>query len=176
GMDNHRGVFPIHRSVRFLLVTASTGSPTREIACRLGLDDPAALESIDDDHAPANASATAARRAAAAVRVTPALPERISGPALAIPHLRSATDLAIVERAATLFAPLSAASGWGASFGRELNATEDRGAFRPGRHGLPVVDGKHVEPFAVALDGIERSVSPADARQLLPSHPHQPPP
>src|SRR5262249_48733903 len=38
GLDNHRGVFPIHRSVRFLLVTATAGSPTRRIACRFGLD------------------------------------------------------------------------------------------------------------------------------------------
>ena len=29
GIDNHRGIFPIHRSVGFLLVTASPGSPTR---------------------------------------------------------------------------------------------------------------------------------------------------
>ena len=44
GIDNQRGVFPIHRSVRFLLLTATTGSPTRTIACRLGERDPAALE------------------------------------------------------------------------------------------------------------------------------------
>src|SRR5947209_17534022 len=29
-MDNHRGVFPIHRSVRFLLVSASAGSATED--------------------------------------------------------------------------------------------------------------------------------------------------
>ncbi|HMB78615.1 MAG TPA: N-6 DNA methylase, partial [Vicinamibacterales bacterium] len=49
GMDNHRGVFPIHRSVRFLLVTASADGPTSHIACRLGVDDPAELESIGDE-------------------------------------------------------------------------------------------------------------------------------
>src|SRR5207245_1215623 len=38
GMDNHRGVFPIHRSVRFLLITASMGEATERIACRLGVD------------------------------------------------------------------------------------------------------------------------------------------
>src|SRR5205814_9691278 len=43
GMDNHRGVFPIHRSVRFLLVTASAGSTTRRVACRLGVDNPGDL-------------------------------------------------------------------------------------------------------------------------------------
>jgi len=171
GMDNHRGVFPIHRSVRFLLVTASTGSPTKEIACRLGLDDPAALESIDDGAAPSTATATA--RASVPVRLTPALLERISGPALTIPNVCAPIDLAIVERAATLFPPLASPAGWHASFGRELNATEDRAAFRHGRNGLPVVDGKHVEPFRVAFDGIERSVSAADARRLLNSDRHE---
>jgi len=65
--------------------------------------------------------------------------------------------------------------GWDARFGRELNATDDRGAFRPGRHGLPVVDGKHIEPFRAALDTIDRSIAAADARRLLRSDRHQHP-
>ena len=93
--------------------------------------------------------------------------ERISGPGLVLPNLRTAADLAIVERAATLFPPLGSASGWSVRFGRELNATDDRDAFRDGRHGLPVVDGKHVEPFHVALDAVRRSISAADARRRL---------
>src|SRR5262249_25213689 len=168
GMDNHRGVFPIHRSVRFLLVTASTGVPTREISCRLGLDDTAALESLDDSE-----SAVATARGSAPVHLTPSLLERISGPSLTIPYLRSAVDLAIVERAATLFAPLSSRSGWRASFGRELNAPEDPAAFPSGRHRLPIVDGKHVEPFAVAIDAVDRSIAATDARRLLRSDRHE---
>jgi len=105
--------------------------------------------------------------------LTPALLERISGPALTIPNVCAPIDLAIVERAANLFPPLASPAGWHASFGRELNATEDRAAFRHGRNGLPVVDGKHVEPFMVAFDGIERSVSAADARRLLNSDRHE---
>src|SRR5262249_2973573 len=31
GIDNRRGVFPIHRSMRFLLVTASPGAPTTRV-------------------------------------------------------------------------------------------------------------------------------------------------
>ena len=46
GMDNHRGVFPIHRSVRFLLLTASAGAATDQIACRLGVDDQDAGQSL----------------------------------------------------------------------------------------------------------------------------------
>src|SRR5580765_5773129 len=46
GLDNHRGIFPIHRSLGFLLVTASRGSPTRRVACRFGIEDPAVLEAL----------------------------------------------------------------------------------------------------------------------------------
>jgi len=85
GMDNHRGVFPIHRSVRFLLVTASCGSQTREIACRLGVDDPGVLESIGSDGSEAPDMLP--------VRVSPGALVRMSGDALTIPHLRSPLDL-----------------------------------------------------------------------------------
>jgi hypothetical protein len=75
-----------------------------------------------------------------------------------------------VQRAATLFAPLGDASGWSVAFGRELNATDDRAAFRPvqrRRDRLPVLEGKHVEPFCAHVDGATWSVSTADARRLL---------
>src|SRR5947208_3134885 len=80
GIDNHRGIFPIHRSVRFLLVTASAGPPTGTIACRLDLDDPADLESLGEE--PARGSGWFP------VAVTPGLLERLSGPGLEIPSLR----------------------------------------------------------------------------------------
>ena len=164
GMDNHRGVFPIHRSVRFLLLTATSGSPTRGIACRFGVDDPADLESMD--------GGTSAPPQPPPVVLTPALLERISGRSLAIPHLRNAIDVALVERAAALFPPLGSERGWCARFGRELNASDDREAFRDDRQALPIVDGKHVEPFHVALDGVGRSITAADARRLLGSERH----
>jgi hypothetical protein len=167
GMNNHRGVFPIHRSVRFLLVTASRGSPTRNINCRLGVEDAAELESIGDE--PADVSRWFP------VRLSPALLERISGPELVIPHLNGPTDVAIVERAASLFPPLGDASGWSATFGRELNASDDRGALHAVRQGLPVVEGKHVEPFHVALDQARHSIGRADAHRLLRSDRHQHP-
>jgi hypothetical protein len=160
GMDNHRSVFPIHRSVRFLLVTASVGEPTARFACRLGLDDPAELEATGGQ---------------LSLSVSPALLERISGPGLALPHLRSALDVAIVERAATLFRPLGDADGWGAQFGRELNASDDRDAFRPAGRGLPVVEGKHLEPFRAAVDAVRHGIGPADARRLLRSDRHERP-
>jgi hypothetical protein len=166
GMDNHRGVFPIHRSVRFLLVTATAGSPSHRIALRLGIDDPAALEALEDE---------AGELQRCPVHLSPDLIARLSGPALTIPHLCTPIDLAIVERAAALFRPLGDADGGGARFGRELNATDDRGAFRDDRDGLLVVDGKHLEPFRLALDGIARSIDPVEARRVLGSDRHDRP-
>ena len=37
GLDNVRRIFPIHRSVRFLLLTATSGPPTRRLPCRFGV-------------------------------------------------------------------------------------------------------------------------------------------
>jgi hypothetical protein len=174
-LDNHHGVFPIHRDVRFLLITASAGTSTERIACRFDLDNPEALESMGDDPP----------EAAFPVQVSPALLARISGPDLAIPHLRSAIDIAVVERAAALFPALGSAGGWAVRFGRELNASDDRAAFRPRRAAkpsgggsrsskkaprlLPIAEGKHIEPFRVALDSARYTISRVDARRLLPS-------
>ena len=159
GVDNHRGIFPIHRGVRFLLLTATAGAATRSIGCRFGVEAPADLESHGDDGTESSA--------AFPVHLSAETLQRISGPGLAIPHLRTATDLAICEKAATLFRPLGDEQGWGARFGRELNATSDREAFRADGHGLPVVEGKHLEPFHVALDRSVRRITVADAGRRL---------
>ena len=125
GFDNRQAVFPIHRSVRFLLLTATSGGPTTEIGCRLGEHNPSVLETADDEGHTADPWFT--------LRVTPALLEHLSGRDLAIPDLRTPIDLAIAERAAMLFPPLGDERGWAARFGRELNATDDRTYFRAGR-------------------------------------------
>ncbi|MEO8259003.1 MAG: N-6 DNA methylase [Acidobacteriota bacterium] len=164
GFENHRGVFPIHRSVRFLLLTASRGAPTRSIACRLGERDPAALETIGDE--PADESDWFP------VRLTPGLLERLSGDGLSIPDIRAPIDLSIAERAAALFAPLGGAAGWHLRFGRELNATDDRmhftspyAATRPA--GLPVVGGKQIEPFRVDVGAARFGIGADTAARLL---------
>jgi hypothetical protein len=160
GLDNRRGVFPIHRSVKFLLVTATKGSPTSSIACRLGEPDPAVLES--DDGGPTATSGWFS------VRLTPNLIRRLSGDGLAIPDLRAAADVVIAERAATLFPPLGGEAGWSARFGRELNATDDRHKFEAAGVGdLPIVEGRHIEPFHTLLHATERSIRKSEARRLL---------
>jgi hypothetical protein len=176
GIDNRRGVFPIHRSVRFLLVTATPGRATSRVACRLDLDNPAELERLGDE--PADASDWFR------VHLTPATIERVSGPDLAIPSVRDTTDLAIVERAAALFPTLGGATGWSARFGRELNATDDREAFRPSTNSpprqlasslIPVLEGKHVEPFRVSGADVRHSIHARDAARLLPDRRYQRP-
>jgi GxxExxY protein len=151
--------------VRFVLLTASAGAPSSRIACRLDVDDPSVLESAGDlcDEHPEWFP----------LQLTPDVLARISGSDLAVPLLRTSADLAIAERAAALFPPLGDAAGGRAAFGRELNATDDRAAFKPAGHrgALPIVEGKHLEPFHALIGATSHSIPPADARRLLPSAP-----
>ena len=157
GFENRRGVFPIHRSVRFLLVTATRGGDTREVRCRFGLQDPEALDAL----------AERPRTEALPIAFTPALLERISGPDLAIPDVRSPADLALAERLCALHPRLPDRRGWGARFGRELNATDDRRHFTADPGALPVIDGRHVSPFHVDVAGAPRRIAHRTAARLL---------
>jgi hypothetical protein len=159
GFENRRGVFPIHRSVRFLLMTATKGAPTETTWCRFGETDPAALERDGPD--------TGGRDTVGALPLSRKLIEHLSGAALAIPNLRTRLDLTISERAATLFAPLGGPAGWNIRFGRELNATDDRDCLRPPGHGLPVIEGWQVNPFRANIAGSRWSVSRRDAARRL---------
>ncbi|HUR34649.1 MAG TPA: N-6 DNA methylase [Vicinamibacterales bacterium] len=160
GFDNRSATFPIHRSVKFVLMSAGAGDTTREIACRFGETSPAALEdAATEDGRPAAAWFT--------TRLTPALLARISGDDLSIPDVRSPLELAIVERAASLFAPVGSERGWHAHFGRELNATEDRPLLKADGHGVPVLEGKLIEPFRCAPDGARWHMAASAADRVL---------
>jgi hypothetical protein len=159
GFENRRGVFQIHRGLRFVLVTATAGNPTESIACRFAVEDPDELETVGEE--------PARTQTWFPVRIRPALLQRISGPDLAVPWIRTPTDLAIVERAATLFPPLGSGQGWSARFGRELNVTEDRRLLRAASGGLQVVEGRQISPFAVDLRGSRWTVRARDARERL---------
>ena len=147
GLDNRRGIFPIHRSVRFVLTTASRDRPTSRIACRFGVDDATVLDAIGDE---------ARGEEAFPVTVSRALLSRLSGEDdLAIPELAAAADLRIVEKIAAAHPWLSAPEGWHVRFGRELNASDDRGAFRQysgARDARPVLEGKQINAFRVAME------------------------
>jgi hypothetical protein len=153
GLDNRHGIFPIHRSVRFVLLTCQTGAPTAVTRCRFGLS---RTEDLAHDGDP--------------LLLSRAFLVRLSGEDdLGIPELTSALDLRIVERIAAQVPRLGSEGGWNAAFGRELNATDDRDAFVPatGRpDARPVVEGKHIEPFRVALDRCTLALSPTAESRL----------
>lgn len=152
-VENRDGLFPIHRGLRFLLVAATAGSATRTFPCRFGVRSPEVLDQLPDLGADDRA-----------VPVPRELIVRLTGDELAVPEIRHAADLAIAARIAFAIPALGDAAGWQVSFGRELNATDDRPHFveagpeptsaprSPGRRQgrrLPVVEGKQVQPFVV---------------------------
>ena len=159
GFDNRTGVFPIHRSVRFLLLTVTRGGETTRVRCRFGLQDPAALDALGE--------ATQESDGDGWFSLTPALLEQLSGPGLAIPDVRAPLDLAIIERAAREHPPLGSPGGWHVRFGRELNASDDRKHFTTARRGLPIVEGKHLTAFAVDTDAVTLRIAPGTAARLL---------
>jgi hypothetical protein len=138
GLDNRHGIFPIHRGMRFVLLTGTMGNPTAHIACRFGLSRTEELDSLP-------------QQGGAPLVLTRRLLVRLSGDNdLAVPELTTAVDLAIVEKIAATVPALGAAEGWHVQFGRELNATDDRGAFVPysgATWARPVLEGKQIEPF-----------------------------
>jgi hypothetical protein len=160
GFDNRRAIFPIHRSVRFLICTSTVGDATQHIACRFGIDDAAELETIPD-------SGDRPARRSHPIALTPAFLEALSGSTSAIPELRSDVDLRILERVVHSVPRLGAADGWGVHFGRELNATDDRRHFHSERTGIPVLEGKHIEPFRAHADRAALRISQRRAARLL---------
>jgi hypothetical protein len=159
--DNRLGLFPIHRGLRFAALTATHGAPDDGLRCRFGVTDPATLDP------------EAVRPGAVQpVILTRAALERLSGPALTIPDLPTATDLRLVDTLVVRHPPLSDQCSWGATFGRELNATEDADCLRPvGRRGaqdgLPVIEGKHVSPYRVDLRAVSRVAEATATRARL---------
>jgi hypothetical protein len=162
GFDNRRAIFPIHRSVRFLVCTTTAGEATRHIACRFGIDDAAELETIPDSGDRPVPSHP--------ISLTPSFLEALGGNAVTIPELRDEIDVRILERVVHNIPRLGAADGWGVQFGRELNATDDRRHFRSGpefARGLPVLEGKHIEPFRAHADRATLRISEQSAARLL---------
>ena len=143
GLDNREAIFPVHRSVRFVLLSCTVGAPTEQVRCRFGITRPEELERDESV-------------AAAPLVLTRQFLARVSGEDdLGIPELTGEADLRIVERITVTVPRLGAADGWHVTFGRELNASDDRGAFTRftgDAAARPVVEGKHVEPFRAAID------------------------
>jgi hypothetical protein len=160
-LENRDGVFPIHRGLRFLLITATTGSNTAVLPCRFGVRSPAVLDELPDSGVDP-----------AAVPVPRGLIERLTAGELAIPELRAPRDLSIVERIVYSVPLISDDQGWGVTFGRELNATDDSRHFvergTTGRGALlPVVEGKQIQPFVVDREASRLFIPTATAAAVL---------
>ena len=149
GFENTAALFPIHRSIRFLLLSTTKGGRTRRTRCRFG------LRNASDLGATPGARAQNPQRTRPVV-LTRDMRRRVAGPDLALPHVRSVQELRLLDQLASRFPPLSDAAGWNATFGRELNATDDREWFTDVPGQVPVVDGKHVDPFVVKLGACRR--------------------
>ena len=159
-IENREGTFPIHRGLKFLLLSATNGGRTDALTCRFGIRSPEALDSVPDSGLGRES-----------VRLPRALIERVSGPALAVPELRNSHDVEIVGNLTFRWPALGDENGWSARFGRELNATDDRPHFFEAgadeRRALPVLEGKHLSPFAVDLSGSTLRVRAPVAARLL---------
>ena len=98
--------------------------------------------------------------------------ERISGDQLAIPELSSVADVALVGRLTLAHPCASDPAGWDVTFGRELNATDDKAHFvEPGEGTLPVVEGKQIQPFEVNVAASRQHIVEDVAGRLLRPHP-----
>jgi hypothetical protein len=173
GFENRQAIFPIHRSMRFLVVAATRGAATTALPLVSGLREAAALDRLPDDP-----GVTDARHRP--IVLTRSLLERWDAAHLTVPNLVSSFDLAILARALAIPA-LGSEDGWHVRFGRELNATDDSRHFvnapanRPLRHRvghrrqrlLPVVEGKHLRPFAVDVESAARMIHTSVAGTLV---------
>lgn len=166
GFDNCRGLFPIHRGVRFAIVVMR--SSPREGAdvvtrARFGVTTAEEADAIPAAGEPEEAD-TLPLRLGRDVMVT------LGGPTRRWLDLRRWSDLdwlAQVRR----FPPLGSADGWDVSFSRELNASDDKNLFRdrgPGRKGHLVAEGKHIGPFTFDRRGPTKVVGDATLASRLP--------
>jgi hypothetical protein len=154
GFDNRDALFPIHRGVRFSLVTVGRGGVTTDLQARAGLRSAASLDDIPDQGA-----------VPGSVRVPLTLLRRFSGPDLAMPELPHVRDREILARVLSSSPHVGSGQGWQARFGRELNATEDRRHFGP--TGLPVLEGKLLDPFVARVEQARDFIDAGVARRVL---------
>jgi hypothetical protein len=155
GFDNRRRIFPIHRSMRFILLATSTAGETETLRFRSGLTEPHQLEA-DDGAIPLTISRS-----------------RLSSWSddLAVPEVPDQTALAILTSVCERIPRLSDQHGWQVRFGRELNATDDRPHFVPADTAhldmLRVIEGKMLAPFQVDVDKASMAIPMSAAERLV---------
>jgi hypothetical protein len=165
GFSNRDGIFPIHRDVRFLLLTATKAGSTARLEGTFGRTQASWLDDLPDSTAedPLEARAISLRRESL---------DRWDPEHLSIPLLSSPNDLDILLHVSASIPPLASPEGWSVQFGRELNATEDRPHFvtpcgSAGAGLITIVEGKHLEPFRLRSDLPRLAIPRRAVSQLL---------
>lgn len=161
-VDNREAIFPIHRGLRFLLLTSTASGRTAALPFRSGPRRAADFDVLPDSG-----------RDPEAVVLSRRLLDRLSGEQLAIPDLRTREDAELVARLTFAHPAAGDPHGWALRFGRELNATDDRGHFRTSVAGgaLPVLEGKQIGPFVVDTARSRLFIDAGVAGKLLPGRP-----
>jgi hypothetical protein len=156
--ENRQGLFPVHRGLRFAALTFGKADGAGPVRCRLGASSAEGLETLPDTGTP---------DAAFPIVLAPSLLRRVGGDGMPVPHATAAVDVALLSRFADEWPWLSAAAGWRARFGRELNGSEDRPSFTTQGDGLPVFEGKHLSPFFADVERCRFRIPPEEARRRL---------
>ena len=164
-VDNREALFPIHRGLKFVLLTATREGATGALPCRYGVRRAADFDRLPEaGHDPQTVS------------LSREMLERISGEQLAVPELPTALDAALVARLTLCHPRAGEPGGWGLRFGRELNATDDKEHFQTTAGGaLPVVEGKQVQPFTASLRDSRQFIGRDVAGRLLSARPFERP-
>jgi hypothetical protein len=156
GFDNRHRIFPIHRSMRFVLLSTATAGRTDMLRFRCALTDPHVLEAEAEE--------------ARTLTIARSRLESWSTD-LAIPDVPDDMSLGILSGIANRTPALGDTNGWNVRFGRELNATDDRPHFvqlaDTHRRPLPIVEGKLLSPFQVHVDRAGSGIPAAIASRLL---------
>lgn len=155
--DNAGALFQAHRSLRFAALTTTCGVATSAFELTRA-DGARGLDDLPDAGAP--------RKGAV---ITREALHCVGGRSRRVPDVADERTLALALKLARTNRAAADPEGWGARFGRELNLTDDRAAF--GRSGMPVLEGKHVHPFAIDLTAGCHRISRARASHLLPDRP-----
>ena len=161
-VENREGLFPIHRGLKFVLLTLTKGSfrlkpeATVTLPLRCGLRSAADFDTLPDTGPDP-----------AALPVPLRLIEQLSGDQLAVPALRTPVDARVAGQIAFNNPAAASEQGWQLRFGRELNATDDRPHFNMSGDGLPVIEGKQIQPFTVDVPSARHHVDPLIAERLL---------
>ena len=161
--DNRHAIFPIHRSIRFLLLAGQPAEQTQALPLVDCGSDPGGLARLPDS--------PRAEPVSMQVAIPRAFLERWDPAHLTIPWTTTSVARAVAAQALEA-PPLAHAGGWHVRFGRELNASDNRSDLvrgaRAGYRGLlPVVEGKHLRPFAVDPSAAAAFIDPARATALL---------